>query len=102
MEMTFWKVDLADAGTQRTHWLRNSSDAALFCSVSGDMYENAYYCREVSLPNVVIEAAERQAQAKAQTAVPFVEHADQLEVADPLARIASSLAVDHERVTRTH
>ena len=49
------------------------------------MYENAYYCREVSLPNVVIEAAERQARAKAQTAVPFVEHADQLEVADPLA-----------------
>ena len=92
--MTFWKVDLlnADAGTQRTHWFRNSSDAALFCdSVSGDMYENAYYCREVSLPNVVIDAAERQAQAKAQTAVPFVEHADQLEVADPLAsmRIAS-------------
>ena len=92
--MTFWKVDLlkADAGTQRTHWFRNSSDAALFCdSVSGDMYENAYYCREVSLPNVVIEAAERQAQAKAQTAMPFVEYADQLEVADPLAsmRIAS-------------
>lgn len=92
--MTFWKVDLlkADAGTQRTHWFRNSSDAALFCdSVSGDMYENAYYCREVSLPNGVIEAAERQAQAKAQTAVPFVEHAGQLEVADPLAsmRIAS-------------
>ncbi len=92
--MTFWKVDLlkADAGTQRTHWFRNSSDAALFCdSVAGDMYENAYYCREVSLPNGVIEAAERQARAKAQTVVPFVERADQLEVADPLAsmRIAS-------------
>ena len=92
--MTFWKVDLlkADAGTQRTHWFRNSSDAALFCdSVPGEMYENAYYCREVSLPNVVIDAAERQARAKAQTVVPFVERADQLEVADPLAsmRIAS-------------
>ena len=92
--MTFWKVDLlkADAGTQRTHWFRNSSDAALFCdSVAGDMYENAYYCREVSLPNGVIEAAERQARAKAQTVVPFVERADQLEVSDPLAsmRIAS-------------
>ena len=92
--MTFWKVDLlkANAGTQRTHWFRNSSDAALFCdSVAGDMYENAYYCREVSLPNGVIEAAERQARAKAQTVVPFVERADQLEVADPLAsmRIAS-------------
>ncbi len=92
--MTFWKVDLlkADAGTQRTHWFRNSSDAAFFCdSVSGDMYETAYYCREVSLPNVVIEAAERQARAKAQKVVPFVEHADQLGVTDPLAsmRIAS-------------
>ncbi len=92
--MTFWKVDLlkADAGTQRTHWFRNSSDAALFCdSVSGDMYESAYYCREVSLPNGVIEAAERQARAKAQTVVPFVVQPQQYEVADPLAsmRIAS-------------
>ena len=92
--MTFWKVDLlkADAGTQRTHWFRNSSDAALFCdSVSGDLYESAYYCREVSLPNGVIEAAERQARAKAQTVVPFVEQPQQYEVADPLAsmRIAS-------------
>jgi hypothetical protein len=92
--MTFWKVDLlkADAGTQRTHWFRNSSDAALFCdSVSGDMYENAYYCREVSIPNVVIDAAERQARAKAQTVVPRTRQQPQAEVADPLAsmRIAS-------------
>ena len=92
--MTFWKVDLlkADAGTQRTHWFRNSSDAALFCdSVSGDMYENAYYCREVSIPNVVIDAAERQARAKAQAVVPRTRQQPQTEVADPLAsmRLAS-------------
>ncbi len=92
--MTFWKVDLlkADAGAQRTHWFRNSSDAALFCdSVSGDMYENAYYCREVSLPDVVIEAAQRHAQAKAQTVVPLKTEYQQAEVADPLAsmRLAS-------------
>ena len=92
--MTFWKVDLlkADAGTQRTHWFRNSSDAALFCdSVSGDIYENAYYCREVSIPNVVIDAAERQARAKAQAVVPRTRQQPQAEVADPLAsmRIAS-------------
>ena len=92
--MTLWKVDLlrADAGTQRTHWFRNSSDAALFCdSVSGEMYENAYYCREVSIPNVMLEAAERHAWAKAQSVVPFVEQSQHLEVADPLAsmRIAS-------------
>ena len=92
--MTFWKVDLlkADAGTQRTHWFRNSSDAALFCdSVSGDIYENAYYSREVSLPDVVIEAAQRHAQAKAQTVVPLKPEYQQAEVADPLAsmRLAS-------------
>ena len=92
--MTFWKVDLlkADAGTQRTHWFRNSSDAALFCdSVSGDIYENAYYCREVRIPNVVLDAAERQAQAKAQAVVPLTRQDQQAEVADPLAsmRLAS-------------
>ena len=92
--MTFWKVDLlkADAGTQRTHWFRNSSDAALFCdSVSGDIYENPYYCREVSLPDVVIEAAQRHARAKAQTVVPLKPEYQQAEVADPLAsmRLAS-------------
>ena len=92
--MTFWKVDLlkADAGTQRTDWFRNSSDAALFCdSVSGDIYENAYYCREVRIPNVVLDAAERQAQAKAQAVVPLTRQDQQAEVADPLAsmRLAS-------------
>ena len=56
--MTFWKVDVlnADIFTQRTHWFWNSSDAAVFCdSLSGDVYENAYHCHEVQIPDVVVE-----------------------------------------------
>ena len=88
--MTFWKVDLlkADAGTQRTHWFRNSSDAALFCdSVSGDIYEIAYYCREVSIPNVIVDAARRQAHAKFQQAAELTRPAVLNEMTDPLASL---------------
>ena len=63
--MTFWKVDVlnADIFTQRTHWFWNSSDAAVFCdSLSGDVYENAYHCHEVQIPDAVVDAARRQAQ----------------------------------------
>ena len=69
--MTFWKVDVlnADIFTQRTHWFWNSSDAAVFCdSLSGDVYENAYHCHEVQIPDVVVDAARRQAQAQLQRA----------------------------------
>ena len=86
--MTFWKVDMlnADIFTQRTHWFWNSSDAAVFCdSLSGDVYENAYHCHEVQIPDVVVDAARRQAQAHLQRARSMFGDGGVNEVKDRLA-----------------
>ena len=86
--MTFWKVDVlnADIFTQRTHWFWNSSDAAVFCdSLSGDVYENAYHCHEVQIPDVVVDAARRQAQAQFQRARSMFGDGGGNEVKDRLA-----------------
>ena len=86
--MTFWKVDVlnADSFTQRTHWFWNSSDAAVFCdSLSGDVYENAYHCHEVQIPDVVVDAARRQAQAQFQRAHSMFKNGGVNEVKDRLA-----------------
>ena len=66
--MTFWKVDLLKPaeGVPKTHWFRNSHDAEQFCDrIPCSPYANSYYCREVRIPNQILDAARREAQKRA-------------------------------------
>ena len=81
--MTYWKVDLLSpaAGVPKTHWFRNSYDAEQFCSrVPCSPYATSYYCREVRIPNQIIDAARREAlkRAEAIESPPVPEEADPL------------------------
>ena len=62
--MTHWKVDLLKpaAGAPKTHWFRNSHDAEQFCDrIPGSPYATSYYCREVRIPDQILDAARREA-----------------------------------------
>ena len=82
--MTYWKVDLLKPaeGVLKTHWFRNSHDAELFCDrIPCSPYATSYYCREVRIPNQILDAARREAlkRANAIKAPPAPEEADPLQ-----------------------
>ena len=82
--MTYWKVDLLKPaeGVPRTHWFRNSHDAELFCDrIPCSPYATSYYCREVRIPNQILDAARREAlkRGNAIKAPPVPEEADPLQ-----------------------
>ena len=63
-EMTYWKVDLLKPaeGAPKTHWFRNSHDAEQFCDrIPCSPYATSYYCREVRIPDQILDAARREA-----------------------------------------
>ena len=62
--MTYWKVDLLKPaeGVPKTHWFRNSHDAEQFCDrIPCSPYATSYYCREVRIPNQILDAVRREA-----------------------------------------
>ena len=66
-KMTYWKVDLLNPalGVPKTHWFRNSHDAEQFCDrIPCSPYATSYYCREVRLPDQILDAAKREALKK--------------------------------------
>ena len=82
-KMTYWKVDLLKpaVGVPKTHWFRNSHDAELFCDrIPCSPYATSYYCREVRIPNQILDAARREAlkRVNASKAPPAPEEADPL------------------------
>ena len=82
-QMTFWKVDLLKPaeGVPKTHWFRNSHDAEQFCDrIPCSPYATSYYCREVHLPDQILDAARREAlkRVNAIKAPPAPEEADPL------------------------
>jgi hypothetical protein len=82
--MTYWKVDLLKPaeGVPKTHWFRNSHDAERFCDrIPCSPYATSYYCREVRIPNQILDAARREALKRAATikAPPVPEEADPLQ-----------------------
>ena len=71
--MTLWKVNYysSKGNVIRSRWFRNSRDAESFCDIiSSNPYETNSYCREVLVPEDVLNAAECLWQA-----VPTFEHA---------------------------
>ena len=63
-KMTYWKVDLLNPslGVPKTHWFRNSHDAEQFCDrIPYSPYATSYYCREVRIPDQILDAARREA-----------------------------------------
>ena len=83
-KMTYWKVDLLNPalGVPKTHWFRNSHDAEQFCDrIPCSPYATSYYCREVRIPNQILDAARREAlkRANASKAPPAPEEADPLQ-----------------------
>ena len=63
-KMTYWKVDLLRPaeGVPKTHWFRNSHDAEQFCDrIPCSPYATSYYCREVRIPDQILDAARREA-----------------------------------------
>ena len=82
-KMTYWKVDLLNPalGVPKTHWFRNSHDAEQFCDrIPCSPYATSYYCREVRLPDQILDAAKREAlkRVNAIKAPPAPEEADPL------------------------
>ena len=82
-KMTYWKVDLLNPalGVPKTHWFRNSHDAEQFCDrIPCSPYATSYYCREVRLPDQILDAARREAlkRVNAIKAPPAPEEADPL------------------------
>ena len=82
-KMTYWKVDLLNPalGVPKTHWFRNSHDAEQFCDrIPCSPYATSYYCREVRLPDQILDAARREAlkRVNASKAPPAPEEADPL------------------------
>ena len=82
--MTFWKVDLLKPaeGVSKTHWFRNSYDAERFCDrIPYSPYAASYYCREVRIPNQILDAARREASERVNAikAPPAPEEVDPLQ-----------------------
>ena len=82
-KMTYWKVDLLKPaeGVPKTHWFRNSHDAEQFCDrIPCSPYATSYYCREVRLPDQILDAARREdlKRVNAIKAPPAPEEADPL------------------------
>ena len=95
--MTYWKVDLLNPalGVPKTHWFRNSHDAEQFYDrIPCSPYATSYYCREVRLPDQILDAARREAlkRLNAIKAPPAPEEAD------PIAGVESCLLIP----TRSH
>jgi hypothetical protein len=81
--MTYWKVDLLkpEEGVPKNHWFRNSYDAEQFCSrVPCSPYATSYYCREVRIPNQIVDAARREALKR----VEAIKAPQEPEEVDPL------------------
>ena len=83
-KMTYWKVDLLKPaeGVPKTHWFRNSHDAERFCDrIPCSPYATSYYCREVRIPNQILDAARREAlkRVDAIKVPPVPEEADPLQ-----------------------
>ena len=82
--MTYWKVDLLNPaeGVPKTHWFRNSHDAEQFCDrIPCSLYATPYYCREVRIPNQILDAARRESLKRAEVihSPPVPEEADPLQ-----------------------
>ena len=82
-KMTYWKVDFLNSAESvpKTHWFRNSHDAEQFCDrIPYSPYATSYYCREVRIPNQILDAARREALKRAEA----IESSPVPEEADPL------------------
>ncbi len=73
--MTLWKVNYysSKGNVIRSRWFRNSRDAESFCdSIPSSPYATNFYCREVLVPEDVLNTAEclRQAVSTVERAHP--------------------------------